>query len=182
MFIWRTPMNELSWLGNLADRCASAMIAALLVAAPVASAFAQSNAPAGSVSTDQTASSRANQDSERDPISLEAVQEGVRNFELRREMDLKRQNAAGAADDAKRRAVDAVKSDEKPGDRPIPAGERRPPRDAMPHQGGGEATMIQSDAPSRPLSAPKARPKPPADYPSRSESDVRPVEIQRIGY
>jgi hypothetical protein len=178
-------MNEVSLLGNLADRCASALfgtaIAALLVAAPVASAFAQSSAPAGSGSTGENGLSRANQDNERDPISLEAVQEGVKNFDLRRETDVKLPKAANAEEEAKRRALDAIKSDEKPEDRLIAPVERRPPRDAVPYQ-GGEATIVQSENPNLPLSTSKARPKPPANYPSRSESDVQPVEIHRIGF
>src|SRR6266403_1170833 len=188
MFIWRKPMNDFSLPKNSTHRRASTLLrisaAALLILTPVALASAQNsgpsdNASAGRPGRDEGAH-RIGPDSESDPISLEAIQEGVKSFELRRETDGKAPNAASAAE-ARRRARDAIKSDEKAEDGMVLPVERRPPRDAVPHQ-GAEATTVPTEAPSRPLSAPKARAKPPADYPSRSESDVQPVEIHRIGF
>jgi hypothetical protein len=185
-------MNDVSLPKSFTYRRASALLrmatAALLILAPVALASAQSsgpppdNASAGRPRPDDGAT-RIGSDSERDPVSLEAIQEGVKNFELRRETDGKPLNAANAAAAAERRARGAIKSVKKGEDRMVLPVERRPPRDAVPHQ-GVEATTIQAEAPSRPLSAPKARAKPPADYPSRGESDVQPqpVEVHRIGF
>src|SRR5258706_2622481 len=187
MFIWRKPMNDFSLPKNSTHRRASVLLqisaVALLILTPVALASAQSsgpsdNASAGRPGRDEGAP-RIGPDSESDPISLEAIQEGVKNFELRRETGGKAPNAASAAAEAKRRARDAIKSDEKAEDGMVLPVERRPPRDAVPHQ-GAEATTFPTEAPSRPLSAPKARAKPPADYPSRSGSDVQPVEGHRI--
>src|SRR5450631_3427021 len=166
-------MNHVSLSKNLTYRRASALLraatAALLIVTPFALASAQTNVPADNASAGRPrpddGATRIGPDSERDPISLEAIQEGVRNFELRRETDGRPPNAASEAAEAKRRARDAIKSDEKAEDRMVLPIERRPPRDAVPHQ-GVEATTVESEAPSRPLSAPKARPKPPADYPS----------------
>lgn len=184
-------MRVASSLKNFTYRHASALLristAALLILAPVALASAQSsgppsdNAAAGRPRPDTGAT--IGPDSESDPVSLEAIQEGVKNFELRREMDGKPLDAANAAAVAERRARDANKSDEKAEDKTVPPGERKPPHDAVPHQ-GVEATTIQTEAPSRPLSVPKVRAKPPADYPSRGERNVppQPVEPYRIGF
>ena len=161
---------------------------ALLILAPVVLASAQSSGPPSDSASPgrprtEDGATRISSDSERDPISLEAIQEGVKNFELRRsELDGTQPNAhAGVT--AERRAREASKSDERAQDTKVSPVERRPPRDAVPHQ-GIEATTVQSEGPSRPLSVPKARPRPPADYPSRSEFDVqpRPVEVHRIGF
>lgn len=184
-------MRVAASLKNFTYRHASALLristAALLILAPVALASAQSsgppsdNAAAGRPRPDTGAT--IGPDSESDPVSLEAIQEGVKNFELRREMDGKPLDAANAAAVAERRARDANKSDEKAEDKTVPPGERKPPHDAVPHQ-GVEATTIQTEAPSRPLSVPKVRAKPPADYPSRGERNVppQPVEPYRIGF
>jgi len=182
-------MNDVSLPKHSTHRRALALLrisaAALLILTPVALASAQTSGPSDSASAGRPGrdegTPRIGPDSESDPISLEAVQEGVRNFELRRETDGKVPNAASAAAEAKRRARDAIKSDDKAEDGMVLPVERRPPRDAVPHQ-GAEATTVPTEAPARPLSAPKARAKPPADYPSRSESDVQPVEVHRIGF
>ena len=47
--------------------------------------------------------------SESDPISLEALQEGIKNFELRRDTDGEPPNAASAAAEVERRARGAIK-------------------------------------------------------------------------
>ena len=147
---------------------------ALLILAPVVLASAQSSGPpsdsaSAGRSRAEDGATRISSDSETDPISLEAIQEGVKNFELRRsEMDDTPSNAAHAAAAAERRARDASKSDERAQDTKVSPVERRPPRDAVPHQ-GIEATTVQTEGPSRPLSVPKARARPPADYPPRSE-------------
>src|SRR3954468_24993176 len=62
---------------------------ALLTLAPVVLASAQSRSPpsdsaSAGRSRAEDGATRISSDSERDPISLEAVQEGVKNFELRR--------------------------------------------------------------------------------------------------
>src|SRR5437016_4003266 len=121
MFIWRKPMNDVSLPKNSTHRRASALLrisaAALLILTPVALASAQNSGPSDNASTGRPGrdegAPRIGPDSESDPISLEAIQEGVKNFELRRETDGKAPNAASAAEEAKRRARDAIKSDEK---------------------------------------------------------------------
>lgn len=177
-------MNEVFLPKNLAYHCPSALlritIAALLVAAPVAPTSAQTVAPAESASAGRDGAMRVNRNDEGDPISLEAVQEGVKNFELRR-ADIVPPDATNAASETKRRDSGANKSDGAAENRLALPVDRKPPRDALPHR-GAEATMVQTEAPNRPLSAPKDRPKPPADYPSRGDSDVRPVEVYRLGF
>ena len=83
---------------------------ALLILAPVVLASAQSSGPpsdsaSAGRSRAEDGATRISSDSETDPISLEAIQEGVKNFELRRsEMDDTPSNAAHAAAAAERRA------------------------------------------------------------------------------
>src|SRR5258706_4840129 len=136
MFIWRKPMNDFSLPKNSTHRRASVLLqisaVALLILTPVALASAQSsgpsdNASAGRPGRDEGAP-RIGPDSESDPISLEAIQEGVKNFELRRETGGKAPNAASAA---ARRARDAIRSDEKAEDGMVLPLERRPPPDAV---------------------------------------------------
>ena len=73
---------------------------ALLILAPVVLASAQSSGPpsdsaSAGRSRAEDGATRISSDSERDPISLEAIQEGVKNFELRRsELDGTQSNAA----------------------------------------------------------------------------------------
>jgi hypothetical protein len=176
-------MNDVSLPKNSTHRCASALLrisaAALLILTPVTLAFAQNSGPSDNAPGRNEGARPIGPESESDPISLEAIQEGVKNFELRRETDGKAPNAAAA--EVRRRARDAIKSDEKAEDRMVLPSSAGRPRDAVPHQ-GAEATTVPTEAPSRPLSAPKARAKPPTDYPSRSESDVQPVEVHRIGF
>ena len=159
--------------------------AALLILTPVALGSAQNRSPSEDASVGRPGrdegTPRIGPNSESDPISLEALQEGVKNFELRRDTDGKPPNAASAAAEVERRARGAIKSDGKPEDETVLPVEPRSPRDAVPHQ-GARATTVPTEGPSRPLSAPKARAQPPAEYPSRSELDVKPVEFHRIGF
>ena len=172
---------------NLSPRLALLRIsaAALLILTPVALGSAQNRSPSEDASVGRPGrdegTPRIGPNSESDPISLEALQEGVKNFELRRDTDGKPPNAASAAAEVERRARGAIKSDEKPEDETVLPVEPRSPRDAVPHQ-GARATTVPTEGPSRPLSAPKARAQPPAEYPSRSELDVKPVEFHRIGF
>jgi Subtilase family len=180
-------MNDVALSQRSNHRCASVLLisaAALLILTPVGSASAQNLSPADTASAGRPAQDqgapRIRPDSENDPISLEAIQEGVENFELRRQTDGTPPNAASAAAEAKRRARDAINSDGRAEDETVLPMERRPPRDAVPHQ-GADATMVPTDAPSRPLSAPKARPRASAE-PSRSETVVQPADVHRIGF
>jgi subtilase family protein len=160
------------------------LAAALLIFLPTALASAQNLSPSDSASAgrpgrDETAPP-TRPESENNPISFEAIQEAVQNFELRRQTDGTPPNVASAAAEAKRRVRDAIKSDGKGEDEMVLPPERRPPRDAVPHQ-GANATMVPTDAPSRALSAPKARPRASAE-PSRSENVVQPVDVNRLGF
>ena len=142
---WRKPMKEASLNKRHTYPAASALLravtVALLILAPVVLASAQSSGPpsdsaSAGRSRAEDGATRISSDSERDPISLEAIQEGAKNFELRRsEMDDTRSNAAHTAAAAERRARDASKSDETAQDTKVSPVERRPPRDAVPHQG-----------------------------------------------
>src|SRR4051794_21283963 len=155
---WRKPMKEASLNKRHIYPAASALLrtvtVALLIFAPVVLASAQSSGPPSDSASPgrpraEDGATRINSDSERDPISLEAIQEGVKNFELRRsELDGTQPNAHPAAA-AERRAREASKSDEKAQDTKVPPVEHRPPRDAVPHQ-GIEATTVQTEGPSRP--------------------------------
>ena len=180
-------MNDVSLLQNSTYRRALLRIsaAALLILTPVALGSAQNRSPSEDASVGRPGrdegTPRIGPNSESDPISLEALQEGVKNFELRRDTDGKPPNAASAAAEVERRARGAIKSDGKPEDETVLPVEPRSPRDAVPHQ-GARATTVPTEGPSRPLSAPKARAQPPAEYPSRSELDVKPVEFHRIGF
>ncbi|MCK1302049.1 S8 family serine peptidase [Bradyrhizobium sp. 24] len=176
-------MNETFLPKHFAYSCRSVplrlLVATLLVAAPLALASAQTVAPAEGASAGQNSAVHINPDNEGDPISLEAVQDGVNNFELR-QADIGPPNAI-SADGIKRRGFGPTKSDESGADRLVLPVDRKPPRDALPHR-STEATTVQTEAPNRPLSAAKDRPKPPADYPSRGASDVRPFEAYRLGF
>jgi hypothetical protein len=180
-------MTDVSLSQRSNHRCASALLisaVALSVLTSVGSASAQNLSPSDNASAPRPAQDqgapRTRPDSENDPISLEAIQEGVQNFEVRRQTHVTPPNAVNAAAEASRRAGDAIKSDETTKDEAVVPLEHRPPRDAVPHQ-GANATMVPSDAPSRALSAPKARPRASAE-PSRPETVVQPVDIHRIAF
>jgi hypothetical protein len=122
-------MNDVSLPKNSTHRCASALLrisaAALLILTPVTLAFAQNSGPSDNAPGRNEGARPIGPESESDPISLEAIQEGVKNFELRRETDGKAPNAAAA--EVRRRARDAIKSDEKAEDRMVlPSSAGRP--------------------------------------------------------
>jgi subtilisin family serine protease len=150
---------------------------ALMAGAPFAVASGQTPAEG---TAGQNGAMSGNWDSDRDPISIEAIQEGVKDFELR-QADVVPPDATSAADIAKRRSSEPTKSDGSVADRLVLPFDRKPPRDALPYR-GAEATVVPTEALKRPLSAPKARPIPPANYPSRSDADVRPFDASHIGY
>jgi hypothetical protein len=181
-------MNDVALSQRSNHRRASVVLqisaAAFLILTPAGLASAQNLSPSDNASAVRPprdeGTPRIRPDSENDPISLEAIQEGVQNFELRRQTDGTPPNAASAAAEAKRRAREAIKSDETAKDEAVLLLEHRPPRDAVPHQ-GANATMVPTEAPSRALSAPKARPRASAE-PTRGETVVQPVDVHRIGF
>lgn len=135
-------MNEVFLSTRSASCCRSALwtipTVALLALAP--SASAQTIAPAESTA-EQDGAMSVNRDSEGDPISLEAIQEGVKTFELRQD-DIVLPDATSVADTAKRRNSEPSRSDGSVANRFVPPFDRKPPRDALPHR-GAEATVIQ---------------------------------------
>jgi hypothetical protein len=131
----------------------------------------------------RTAPAATQEGPDRDPLSLDAVQEGVRNFQARREAAASGAAASGEAAGA--RADRAVASSATP-DARAPADPPRsdPPRGAVPHPGGAEAAMVETAAPPRRgMAAPKAAPRPPAGVRAAASPSRAPDGAwQRLGY
>jgi hypothetical protein len=96
-----------------------------------------------------------------DPVSLQAIQEGVRNFKQRAEAD-KQAGPANREPSAARKGRDAVPSEGPATGTAKPVtGQRKVPPGTRAHQGGEGKAVTATEAQHRPLSAEKARPTAP---------------------
>jgi serine protease AprX len=145
-------------------RLAALALAPLLVCSPVA--LAQSG---GSAATTTAAPG----DSGTDPVSLQAIQEGVRTFKQRREV------ASGAG-----QAGGSVRSERHVTGRAEPKSQVHKPPGASAHQGREAKAVTATQAQRLPLTAEKQRPRTPRASSSRGMRDTHAVAASagQIGF
>lgn len=120
-----------------------------------------------------------------DPVSLQAIQEGVRTFRQRSKAHDKQAGPTGQEPSVGHKGRDAVQSDGTMAEIAKPeTGQRKVPPGTSAHQGGEAKTVSAPEAQRRPLTAEKARPTAPRDALSSGAQGTRaqPAPAGRIAF